>query len=108
MVRHTVLWYSNAVEREEIIARAVKIIRSHLAEEYKVFLFGSWARGDARETSDIDIGILGPSRVQDEVMMMIRGATEALPTLRSVDIVDLGGKSDDYKERVLGYAKVLN
>ena len=96
------------MDKKAVIEEVVKIVRNYLSEEYKIFLFGSWAKGNAQETSDIDIGILGPMKVSQEVVMRIKGAAEAIPTLRSIDIVDLAGKSDEYKGRILGYAEVLN
>lgn len=56
---------------------------------YRVLLFGSWASGRAVARSDIDIGIVGPAPVDPRAMAEIREACEGLPTLRTVDVVDL-------------------
>lgn len=95
------------MDKDEIIARVVKTIRSRLGEEYKIFLFGSWASGDALPESDIDIGILGREKVSWDVMVEILEAIEALPTLRKIDIVDLKTKEPSFKNYVLSYAKIL-
>jgi predicted nucleotidyltransferase len=73
------------------IARQVaRIVRRVVGDPtYRVFLFGSWAAGDAAPRSDIDIGIEGPAPVPPATMVAIRDACEALSTLRSVDLVDL-------------------
>lgn len=73
------------------VARQVAAIVRHEVpdREYRVFLFGSWATGNARERSDIDIGIQGPVAVDSVVMLRIREACDALPTLYTVDVVDM-------------------
>ena len=52
----------------------------------RVVLFGSRARGDNRERSDIDLAVSGGDRVRFALR-----AEEELPTLLSLDIVDLDG-----------------
>jgi predicted nucleotidyltransferase len=59
------------MEKAVIISEILKIIRHHLPRDYKIFLFGSWARGDFLENSDIDIGILGERKVPWEIMAKI-------------------------------------
>jgi predicted nucleotidyltransferase len=96
------------MEREEIIKEAVCVIRRYLpAEEFKVLLFGSWARGDAEERSDIDIAILGPKTVDNLLLLRIKGEIRAIPTLRRIDVVDLNLTDDGFRDEVLSYAKSL-
>ena len=73
-----------AVARE--VARiARRVLRDR---QYRVFLYGSWVSGGARPRSDIDIGIAGPEPVDPSAMQQIREASDVLPTLYSVEIVD--------------------
>ena len=73
-----------------IAREAAKGIRQAVSDRaYRVVLFGSWAMGNAGERSDIDIGIEGPAPVDSAVMCMIREAVETLPTMYTVDVVDL-------------------
>lgn len=65
---------------------------------YQVFLFGSWASGEARERSDIDIGIEGPAPVDPEAMLEIRAACEALPTLYTIEVVDFAQVAPDFRK----------
>jgi predicted nucleotidyltransferase len=65
---------------------------------YRVFLFGSWASREARERSDIDIGIEGPGPVDPEMMLEIRAASEALPTLYTVEVVDFAQVAPDFRK----------
>lgn len=85
----------------------MKIIRKYLPGEYKLFLFGSWVRGNALEASDIDIGILGEEKIDWDSMVKIFQEVETIPTLRKIDIVDLKTKEEKFRNNVLNYAKVL-
>lgn len=70
------------------------LVRRVLLEELRgiparVLLFGSWARGDARPTSDIDVGLLAASPVAAETLASIRERLEESGVVRRVDVVDL-------------------
>lgn len=95
------------MDKNLIIQKTISIIRKYLNEDYNVFLFGSQAKGEALETSDIDIGILGKERVAWPLMVKILEEVEEIKTLRKIDIVDLNSKEKSFKENVLNYAKVL-
>lgn len=92
-----------------IINEITQIIRKYLAkDDYKIYLFGSWARGDAGLTSDIDIGILGKEKVYFDIMSRILREKEAISTLRSIDMVDLNTKSEDFRNKALKEGKLLD
>ncbi len=96
------------MDKEEILREILKIIRRYLPEkDFKLFLFGSWAKESAEPTSDIDIGILGEKNVDDFVLLRIKEEVGGIPTLRSVDIVDLNKADEKFKKEVLSYAKPL-
>lgn len=65
---------------------------------YRVFLFGSWASAEARERSDIDIGIEGPEAVDPVAMQEIREGCDALPTLYTVELVDFSRVSPGFRQ----------
>ena len=96
------------MEKNEIIKEIIAIIRHLLPKDYKIFLFGSWAKGTALETSDLDIAILGPKAVEQEIMIRIKSSIDGIPTLRSVDIVDLNLSGEEFKDRVLKHSRVLD
>jgi predicted nucleotidyltransferase len=84
------------------LGRVESIVRSHLRSgDYQVFLFGSRARGDARERSDWDIGILGAEEVPGHVLEAIHADLEELPTLHRFDVVDLHSTSDSFRTHAL-------
>ena len=68
---------------------------------YRAVLFGSWASGEARERSDIDIGILGPKPVDPGTMLEIRDACEALPTLYTLELVDLARVPEAFRREAM-------
>lgn len=95
------------MDTEKIFKEIVKIIRKYLPDDYKILLFGSWAKGNSLKTSDIDIAISGEDKVPHALMVKIKEEIEEIPTLRSIDIVDLHSKEKTFKENVLRYAKAL-
>lgn len=95
------------MEQNLILEKIAKIIQESVSGDYRILLFGSWAKGNAIDTSDIDIGILGEKKVPFGIMVKIFNKAEKIPTLRSIDIVDLMTKDEEYKKNILKYAKVL-
>ncbi|MEO8377914.1 MAG: nucleotidyltransferase domain-containing protein [Candidatus Sumerlaeota bacterium] len=67
---------------------------------FRVRLFGSWATGTARPHSDVDIAIDGPAPVDPVHMADIRDACDRLPTLLTIDIVDLAAAATPFREAV--------
>lgn len=95
------------MDSTQIIQEVVKIIRQYLDNNSQIMLFGSWVRGNAIETSDIDIGILGKEQISSDIMRKIRDDIENIPTLRGIDIVDLNSVEEKFKNKVLKYAKII-
>lgn len=78
---------------------AAAIVRRHLPDPaYRVFLFGSRAAGSARDRSDIDIGIEGPTAVPREALAAIEEEIEEAPTLYSIDIVDFRRLPEKFRQ----------
>ena len=84
MVRRTLKLGSEVtfLKVEEIIQAIIKICNEFQAKE--VVLYGSRAKGTARERSDIDIAVSGVECF-DELVEKI----EELPTLYSVDLLNM-------------------
>ncbi|MBC8120721.1 MAG: nucleotidyltransferase domain-containing protein [Gemmatimonadaceae bacterium] len=75
-------------------------------EVRRVLLFGSRARGDASERSDIDLAIEAPdatSRQWLEIVAMV----EDTDTLLLFDLVRLEEASEAFKARILFEGKIL-
>lgn len=56
------------MDREEVVARAKKDFRFLQDKVLGVMLYGSWARGEAHERSDIDVCIVAPE-IQDKATL---------------------------------------
>lgn len=54
-------------ETEDIIRKFITELKKEGIEIIKVFLFGSYARGNAREDSDIDVGVVCNSFGTDSI-----------------------------------------
>jgi predicted nucleotidyltransferase len=73
-------------------------LRGHKA---RVFLFGSWVRGEARRYSDIDVAILPEDPLPPELLLDLQDELEASDVLYPVDLVDLTDAPAALRERVL-------
>lgn len=69
------------------IAQAGKLYKAD-----KILLYGSRARGDNRDRSDIDIAVFGMPK---ENQALFNEAIEQIPTLLNFDIVFVSGRTDD-------------
>jgi predicted nucleotidyltransferase len=55
----------------------------------RVVWFGSWPQGRAVRGSDIDVAVEADGPIPPAIFAPLREAVEDLPTLHSVDLVDL-------------------
>ncbi len=70
------------MREEEVIEEVADLCRQFQAK--KVILYGSRAKGTARERSDIDIAVSGVDNFE-----LLVEKVEELPTLYSVDMVNM-------------------
>ena len=67
----------------------------------KAILFGSRARGDARQWSDIDLAVDGGIDFPPSILSALREAFEESNILLNVDVVDLRDASPDVRAAVM-------
>jgi predicted nucleotidyltransferase len=67
----------------------------------KIYLFGSYARGDALRGSDIDVAIDNGEPIDIVVKSQIRTMMEALNLVQRVDVVDFQSVPKALKENIL-------
>jgi predicted nucleotidyltransferase len=67
----------------------------------RVYLIGSVARGEARSSSDIDVGVLPLAPLPDGLLADLRERLEESNALRVVDVVDLSNVSPEFQRRAL-------
>jgi predicted nucleotidyltransferase len=90
-----------------LTALATRRIKSRLPVGYDVVLFGSWAKGTALPTSDIDLGVVGSKPLPLDIVRSIRESLDDMPTVRKIDFVDLRRMSKEHRKEILTYAKTL-
>lgn len=72
-----------------------------------IYLFGSRARGDHRERSDIDLSIRMRQGSTPEDWLKILAIVEDADTLLTIDCVDLDQVNDNLRQRILSQGKLL-
>lgn len=88
--------------RQEIVARA----RAAVPNLQWLALFGSVARGDATDRSDVDVAILAPTPLPAEELRRLRTELE-LATARDVHLIDLRAANTVLRMQVVSSAEVL-
>lgn len=76
-------------------------------DRFSVYLFGSWARQQQRQSSDIDIGIWG-NRPLGSIYHRIMNGIEESAVPYPVDIVDLSTANPDFRKEALKGARIWN
>lgn len=89
-----------------IYQKSIQDLKSLIFETLKgenvtILLFGSRAREDFSQVSDIDIGILPGNNFDQRKLVFLKERIENLNTPYTVDIVDLSRVSESLKERAL-------
>ena len=82
-------------EVRRIISAGLQGYRVHL------YLYGSWAAGNATRTSDIDVAVLPLDPIPRDLLARIREDLEESRVIYPVDLVDLSESPEDFRERVL-------
>lgn len=95
------------MDKDHLLKQVKGIVRNHLSDDYRVMIFGSWTKGNALKNSDLDIAILGQKPVPRNSMVKISQEVDDLPTLRSIDVVDLQAVEEKFKNQVLEHAQTL-
>jgi len=67
----------------------------------KIILYGSRARGDFKEGSDIDVSVDSGSKIEDILMGKIMGDLEESNLPINYDIVDFWSVSNDMQKKIM-------
>lgn len=100
----------NGAEREaQIIKMLEELFASRKADliKHRVLLFGSRARGTARQRSDFDLAVDGDEALPIKAFYDFEEALEDLPTLYSFDWVDLARTNSRFREEARKSARVI-
>lgn len=72
-----------------LIQRVKAIVLQHFStQNVRIYLFGSWARGEQKRSSDIDIAIEGNKDISYEITLL-REKLEESTIPRRIDVVDM-------------------
>ncbi|MGE0683362.1 MAG: nucleotidyltransferase family protein [Candidatus Binatia bacterium] len=71
------------------------------SENATIYLFGSWARGDATRTSDVDVAIDYHEPLPRGTLAQLRERLEESHVPYRVDVVDLQKTDPEFRRRVL-------
>lgn len=91
------------VEKEEDIKEVVRELLKD--KKVKVYLFGSRAKGEHTQRSDLDLAFLSEEDISYE-LSLLREILEDSNIPFTVDIVDLSKVGRDFRERVLREGKL--
>jgi predicted nucleotidyltransferase len=96
----------NDAERAKILSTAREVVLAALPETRALYVYGSFARGEERSDSDLDLAVLLPDgrRIPNAWEL---GSEIALRVKRDVDVVDLGRASDVLRHSVLSEGRAL-
>lgn len=78
----------------------IKIITAFYPEA-KIYLFGSYARGKQKPSSDIDIAIDVGHRLNLHEQQFLWNLLDALPTAQTIDLVDMQRILEEMRESIL-------
>ena len=91
-----------AVKEHPDLEKARRIVLEAVKDlPAKVYLFGSWARGEQRRYSDIDVAIRADGPVPADLFVELQERLEHSDILYPVDLVDLHMAPRSLRERVL-------
>jgi len=71
----------------------------------KTFIFGSWATGNSRKFSDIDIGVKSHKKISEGVISNIQEEFEESDLPYTVDVVDFFQASDTFRD--VAFQKII-
>ncbi len=86
-------------------ARLLRDLRA-LAQKYRsqgvdLFVFGSFARGDQRPTSDLDLGVEWHGKHSPGTFLRLYWEVQELPTIRKIDLVDFEQTGLDFRRAAM-------
>lgn len=84
-----------------MLARVREIVLAGLADrDVEVYLFGSFARGDEKHYSDIDVALDARHPVSASLRMAISEALESSTIPRRIELIDLSTCGSEMRETV--------
>lgn len=89
MIDSPVVLQSTPLSVRDLARRVAQLVREEAGPSTRCLWFGSWVTGTAVPRSDIDIAIDAAAPLSPGLRQRIQDRVDALPTLRTIDLVDL-------------------
>ena len=87
---------------QSVVTEAINIL-----DPLKIILFGSWARGDHRPTSDYDLVFELNETSRNKFTNFKVYMSENAPTLHDLDLIDLDCCKADFRKKILEEGIIL-
>jgi len=80
----------------------IETIKKALKKEslYQIILFGSYAKGEEHENSDIDIAIQTPNPLDPALWSLIKESFEESNIIQEVDVIDYQRVHASFKKKI--------
>ena len=91
----------------ELVETVASEVRRRLGAQARIVWFGSWVRGDARPGSDVDLAIGAPGGIDPADYAALWSFVDELPTLYSIDLVNLGEAGEALRHEIERTGKEL-
>jgi predicted nucleotidyltransferase len=73
-----------------------------------LFVFGSFARGNPRPNSDLDLGVTWRGQPDPRLFTQLYWELQAMPTIRKIDLVDFARAAPGFTRVALAHTIRLN
>ena len=85
---------------EQLIKEVIKILKKHVKQPIKVYLFGSLARKNSTPYSDIDLAFESKEQLNQKTIVKIKDEIDNLRTLRKIELIYLNESSSSLRRVV--------
>jgi len=83
-----------------LVEAVVREVRRRLGPRARILWFGSWVRGGARPSSDIDLAVDAPGGIDPADYAALWSFVDELPTLYSIDLVNLAEAGEALRREI--------
>ncbi|WP_297889069.1 nucleotidyltransferase domain-containing protein [Sulfurihydrogenibium sp.] len=85
---------------DEIINQIIDILKKYIKTPFKLYIFGSFATGNATIYSDLDLALETEENLDKKTLFKIKEDIENIKTLRKIDFLYLNQLEGKIKETV--------
>ena len=90
------------ITREHLLAEVRRLIQDGLhGRDADVYLYGSWAQGTPRQSSDVDIGVDSKAPLPSGLLARLREQLEESHVPYRVEIIDLSAVDPRFRKTVI-------